>query len=62
MDNAISDEEEWYDALSDLPPDMNNTQFDQWGKYRHESVAQQTVMASYDTDVQPSKIAYEPLW
>jgi hypothetical protein len=38
LDNDLDDDENWYDALSDLPDDPTNQLFDQFGNYRHRTI------------------------
>jgi hypothetical protein len=44
LDNDLEDDEDWYDAISQLPDDPTNQLFDQFGNYRHRTIVNQHVL------------------
>jgi hypothetical protein len=44
LDNNLDDDEEWYDALSDLPADPTNQLLDQFGNYRQRTIVNRHVI------------------
>jgi hypothetical protein len=43
LDNNL-DDNDWYDALQDLPEDLTNQLFDQFGNYRHQTIVNRHVI------------------
>ena len=47
LDVALEDDDQWFDAVSDLEDDPFTNLFDEFGNYRHHVIVQ-------STDLQPS--------
>jgi hypothetical protein len=57
LDHDLDDDENWFDALSDIPDDITKSMFDEFGDYRHKHVVNEhrIHMPDLDTHVIPTK-------
>ena len=46
LDNDLADDDEWFDAVSDMPEDPVNTPFDQFGDYRHTHIVTEAFLSN----------------
>ena len=48
LDNSISENDNWFDAVADLEQTLDDDRFDSHGKYRHHVVTQNTELHFFD--------------
>jgi hypothetical protein len=50
LDHTLDDDDDWLDAISELPEDPTESLFDEFGNYRHRHVVNQYMIHSQDLD------------
>jgi hypothetical protein len=50
LDHDLDDDENWFDAMSDLPDDITESMFDEYGDYCHKHVVNEHMIHTPDLD------------